>query len=85
MKRVSMVELRTNFEDVVKALRQGVRVLLTYRGRELAHIEPVRKPRPAGGIDPLWRVAENAVPSPLGPLDHGSIDTDVYGQQKNLC
>ena len=73
-----MVELRTNTDQVLKALRQGVRLLLTYRGKELAEITPIRKKSGKSQIDPLLQVAERAVPSPMGALDHDRLDQDIY-------
>ena len=74
-----MVELRTNADEIIKSLRQGVRLLLTYRGQDLAQLEPIKQKRLKQSNDPLRHAAKRAVPCSLGDLDHDSIDKELYG------
>jgi len=81
MRNITMLQFRKNSESVVRMLRRGQRLTLTYRGKALARLEPIR-PRtrdPSG--DPLFSVHERAKSSPLGPLDHRQIDRIVYGKR----
>ena len=78
MKTISMLELRNNSESVVNQLRKGLSLLLTYRGKPLARLEPIRPEKMRRDEDPLFLLAQTAVPSPLGPLEHEDIDKIVY-------
>ena len=40
MKSISAVELRNNFDGVVKSLKRGERMELTYRGEKVADLVP---------------------------------------------
>lgn len=42
MKIISAVELRNDLEGIVKALRRGERMELTYRGEKVADLVPVK-------------------------------------------
>ena len=42
MKRISMLEFRRDARKVLSAVRKGQPVLLTYRGRPVARLVPVR-------------------------------------------
>jgi prevent-host-death family protein len=50
MKTISAVELRNDLEGIVKALRKGERMELTYRGEKVADLVPVKE---APGMTPL--------------------------------
>jgi antitoxin (DNA-binding transcriptional repressor) of toxin-antitoxin stability system len=41
MKTISMVELRSHSEAIVRELKQGVRMVLSYRGKPLAELVPM--------------------------------------------
>jgi prevent-host-death family protein len=43
MKTISAVELRNDLEGIVKALRRGERMELTYRGEKVADLVPVKE------------------------------------------
>ncbi len=79
MQTVTMVDFRRDAASVLRALRRGERVLLTYRGKAVARLEPVRARVRSAEEDPLFRLYDEAVDSPVGPLDHGAIDAHVYG------
>lgn len=80
MREMSMLEFRRNTRDAVAALRRGERLLLTYRGKPVARLEPVvpeasRVPED----DPLLRVDDFAVDGPGQALTNEEIDRLVYG------
>ena len=79
MKSISFVELRTNSEAVVKELKAGKTLVLTYRGKQLAELKPIRDSgKRSPETDPLFDIERIAQPSPLGPLNHSDIDSLLY-------
>ena len=50
MRTISAVDLRNDLEDIVKALRRGERMELTYRGERIAEMVPTQ---PAAKLTPL--------------------------------
>jgi antitoxin (DNA-binding transcriptional repressor) of toxin-antitoxin stability system len=80
MRKLSMLEFRRNARRALDAVRRGERFLLTYRGKPVARLEPVR-PEPAAvpEDDPLLRVEDFAVDGPGRPLSNEEIDRLVYG------
>lgn len=50
MKTISAVELRNDLEGIVKALKRGERMSLTYRGERIAEMIPTK---PAAKLTPL--------------------------------
>jgi antitoxin (DNA-binding transcriptional repressor) of toxin-antitoxin stability system len=41
MKTVSLLEFRKNADKIIRWSRQGVRMVMTYRGRPVMRLEPV--------------------------------------------
>ena len=80
MKTVSMLEFRQNAEAVLRSLKRRQQLTLTYRGKPIARLEPIRERKRDASIDPIFRLHEWAQPSPQGPLDHTKIDRVVYGR-----
>lgn len=78
MKEISMLELRTNAKSVILALRKGLSLTLTYRGKPLARLEPIRGQSANADDDPLFSLSANAINSPDGDLDHSKIDDLLY-------
>jgi antitoxin (DNA-binding transcriptional repressor) of toxin-antitoxin stability system len=77
---ISISEFRSKGREVVKRLDRGERLALTYRGRQVALLEPVREDRkgliPADDpIHKFHRLAE-----PLGPMSNEDIDQLLYGE-----
>jgi prevent-host-death family protein len=80
MKEVSMLEFRRNAKESLEAVRRGERLILTYRGKPVARLEPVRPEATAvPEDDPLLRVDDYAVDGPGGALSNKEIDRVVYG------
>ena len=51
---------------------------LTYRGKPVARLEPVRTEKPNPKNDPIFHIHHLAEASPSGPLNHKEIDRLVY-------
>lgn len=80
MKTLSMLEFRRDAGRALAALRRGERFLLTYRGKPVARLEPVRPEAAAvPDDDPLLRIDDFAVDGPGGRLPNQEIDRLVYG------
>ena len=65
MKEISMLEFRRDARRVLAAVRRGERLVLTYRGKPVARLEPVATSRGAPmEEDALLRLDEYAVDGP---------------------
>lgn len=75
-----MLEFRKDALRTLRAVQRGERLLLTYRGKPVARIEPVR-PTKAEAVqeDPIFRIEEFAIRGPGGKLPNEEIDRLVYG------
>ena len=78
MTSVSMVELRRDAEGILQRVGRGERLVLTYRGRPVARLEPFTKPD-ASPNDPIYRLAELAVDKGE-PLSNAEMDAIIYGR-----
>lgn len=58
MKTITMVELRTDSERIVRELARGVRMTLSYRGKPLAELVPVAGTKGMSPLEALNRVQE---------------------------
>lgn len=81
MNTITMLEFRRNARDALEAVQRGERLLLTYRGKPAALLEPVEPPGPPNvpDDDPLLRIDEYAVDGPGGPLSNDEVDRLVCG------
>ena len=80
MRELTMLEFRRDAAKALDAVRRGERLLLTYRGKVVARLEPVRPESDAiPDDDPLLRLDEFAVDGPGGSLGNREIDRVVYG------
>jgi len=75
---ISTHQMRFQFERVLKAVKAGRSLTLTYRNRPLARIVPMQEQTSIPEDDPIFRLDELA--EPIGPLTNAEIDTLVYGQ-----
>lgn len=81
MRRVSMLEFRRDARRALEAVRRGERLILTYRGRAIARLEPVREAATgAPADDPLLRIDDYAVAGPRRKLSNAEIDRLLYGR-----
>jgi prevent-host-death family protein len=75
---ISTNELRLKFDRVLKAVKQGRSLTLTYRNKPLARIVPLKEERPLSEDDPIYRMYEFA--EFIGaPLTNDEMDKLIYG------
>jgi prevent-host-death family protein len=75
---ISTNELRLEFDRVLKALKQGRSLTLTYRNKPVARIVPIEEERVLREDDPIYHMYEMA--EAIGnPLTNKDIDRLVYG------
>jgi prevent-host-death family protein len=75
---ISTNELRLKFDRVLKAVRQGRSLTLTYRNKPLARIVPLKEENLLQEDDPIYRMYEHA--EPIGaPLTNEEMDQLIYG------
>jgi prevent-host-death family protein len=75
---ISTNELRLKFDRVLKAVKQGRSLTLTYRNKPLARIVPINQEHLLREDDPIYRMYEHA--EPVGaPLTNEEIDRLIYG------
>ena len=80
VKKMSMLEFRRNAKRALEAVQRGERVLLTYRGKAVARLEPVNPEiAPVSPDDPLLRIDDFAIDGPGGSLSNEEIDRLIYG------
>jgi prevent-host-death family protein len=75
---ISTHEMRFQFSRVLRAVRAGRSLTLTYRNKPLARIVPVETKAPPTADDPIFRLHELA--ESIGPLTNSEIDRAVYGE-----
>jgi antitoxin (DNA-binding transcriptional repressor) of toxin-antitoxin stability system len=78
MKTISTSELRSQTRSLVRTLAGGKSVSLTYRGKKLAKIWPLKSQNGIRADDPLYRLHHLADKS-VKPLTDREIDRIVYG------
>jgi len=85
MKTISMLELRRRSPDVIKWLKNGEQMALTFRGKKIATLLPEEDPaqRPIPQDDPIRRLCELAEPG-LGSMTNEEMDQLLYGNSKNI-
>ena len=70
--------MRFQFDRVLQAVKAGRSLTLTYRGKPLARIVPLKPNVEISPNDPVFRLHE--VAEPLGPLANAAMDAAIYGQ-----
>ena len=80
MKQISMLAFRRDASRALRAVARGERLILTFRGKPIARLEPIG---PASTTpdrnDPVFRIDEFAVDGPGTSLGNAEIDRVVYG------
>jgi prevent-host-death family protein len=76
MDRVSILEFRRDAEAIIRKVRQGKRLILTYRGKPVMRLEPIRNEE-IGPDDPFYSLDQLAV-SGGQSLTNEEIDRIVY-------
>jgi prevent-host-death family protein len=76
---ISTNELRLQFDRVLKAVKQGRSLTLTYRNKPLARIVPLKEEHLLREDDPIYRMYEHA--ESIGPpLTNKEMDQLIYGR-----
>lgn len=76
MQNVSMVEFRHHARDIVERVLRGQRLMLTYRGKNIARIEPIEAQ--ATTDDPFYALAGLADADGKS-LSNREMDEEIYG------
>ena len=84
MKTVTMLELRSKGREVVRRLDRGERLELTYRGRKVARLEPMREDHTGPGPDDDPIRTFHKLAEPLGSMSNNDIDQLLYGQDSRF-
>jgi antitoxin (DNA-binding transcriptional repressor) of toxin-antitoxin stability system len=71
-----MLEFRQDAEGVIRRLRSGERLLLTYRGKPVARLEPLEA-EVAAADDPIYSLYQLA-DDETEPLTNDEIDALIY-------
>lgn len=80
MKEISMLAFRRDASRALRAVGRGERLILTFRGKPVARLEPIGSAaRTNDRNDPVFRIDEFAVDGPGTPLGNAEIDHLVYG------
>jgi prevent-host-death family protein len=74
---ITMLDLRRRAEAIVEEVQRGQTLVLTYRGRPVMRLEPVRS-LTAEEDDPFYRLADLADRKGAS-LSNSEIDEIVYG------
>jgi prevent-host-death family protein len=78
MKTVSMLEFRRRAEAIVQQVCRGQRLILTYRGKPVARLEPIIESALAQD-DPFYQLHQLADGKGKS-LSNEEIDKTVYGE-----
>ena len=78
MKTVTVLEFRKNAKKIIQWVTQGQRLMMTYRGKPVARIEPLESDVP-DEQDPFYLLAEKAVDEGID-LSNKDIDRIVYDE-----
>lgn len=78
MKMISLLEFRQQTKSVLANVQKGQRVILTYRGKPIARLEPFRETS-AAADDPFYSLHGLAVDDGEN-LTNSEIDRVIYGQ-----
>jgi prevent-host-death family protein len=76
METVSLLEFRRDAGGVIRKVRQGKRLILTYRGRPVMRLEPIQD-RNIGPDDAFYALAQSAIDDGRA-LTNEEIDQIIY-------
>jgi antitoxin (DNA-binding transcriptional repressor) of toxin-antitoxin stability system len=82
MKTISAVELRNDLEGIVKALRKGERMELTYRGETVAELIPTKSVTKLTPLEALKRAQEITARDPDYPQKAETYLRELREDQK---
>jgi prevent-host-death family protein len=75
MEKISMLQFRRDAVGVLRKVQQGRHLILTYRGKPVARLEPIRNAE-VGPDDPFYSLDRLAAGG--AALGNGAIDQIVY-------
>jgi len=90
MKTITMLEFRRDAEAIIRKVQQGVRMVLTHRGKPVARLEPIepdqsiepdelKEPDASDPFYSLCKLGESLVkPGEITKLSNEEIDRIVY-------
>jgi len=69
--------MRFEFGRILKAVKEGRALTLTYRNQPLAQIVPIRKRPEVLENDPIFHL--HTLAEPMGSMTNKEIDSAIYG------
>ncbi len=78
MKTISVLEFRKNAKKIIQWVTQGQRLMMTYRGKPVARIEPIQDGLPDEN-DPFYLLPGYAIETG-SDLSNEQIDRIVYDE-----
>ena len=78
MKTVSILEFRQRAKSILASIEKGRSIVLTYRGKPVARLEPITN-QTMQGVDPFYQLGDIASPDGES-LSNSKIDQIVYGE-----
>jgi antitoxin (DNA-binding transcriptional repressor) of toxin-antitoxin stability system len=82
MKTISMLDLRLHSREMIRRLRRGETLRLTYRNQRIATLIPESEPV-AAADDPIRNLCKLAEPG-LTPMTNEQIDQLLYGEPQDI-
>ena len=76
METITILDFRRHADAVIRKVRQGKRLILTYRGKPVMRLEPIREPRTTAD-DPFYALPERAISNGRS-ISNEEIDQIVY-------
>lgn len=77
METITMVDLRQKSEQIVRQLKKGQSLNLSYRGKKIALILPI-KTEPVSSDDPIFHLSDSS----MTPMSNEDIDKAIYGDAR---
>jgi antitoxin (DNA-binding transcriptional repressor) of toxin-antitoxin stability system len=78
MKTVTMLEFRLHADRILSQVQQGERIVLTYRGKAVARLEPIVS-KTLDADDPFYSL-DSTTETTGESLSNTQIDEILYGQ-----
>jgi len=78
MKTVTVLEFRKNAKKIIQWVTEGQRLMMTYRGKPVARIEPLEDNNPDAN-DPFYLLAQQAVEEGID-LSNEDMDRILYDE-----
>ncbi len=79
MKSITVLEFRQRAKSILASVEKGQSIVLTYRGKPVARLEPIAQNAADGDDDPFYRLNELAATNGKS-LTNSEMDRLVYGE-----